>query len=121
LILVIEDEVAVRELTKSTLEGYGYRVVAAQNGVQGFDRFKEYKSEIRLLITDTDMPYMDGIGAIRAIKELAPDLPMIIASGSKRDTEQLRRSDIEHVKSLGKPYSLDQLLLAVDAAIRTRS
>jgi PAS domain S-box-containing protein len=117
LILVIEDEVAVRELTKTTLESYGYQVVAAQNGVQGIDRFKEYKNEIRLLLTDTDMPYMDGMEVIRAIKELKPDLPMILASGSKRDTDQLRRSGIEHVKSLGKPYSLDELLVAVGAAL----
>jgi two-component system, cell cycle sensor histidine kinase and response regulator CckA len=117
LILVIEDEEAMRELTKTTLESYGYRVVTAQDGVQGIDRFKDHKDEIKLLVTDTDMPYLDGMGAIRAIKELKPDLPVIIASGSKRDTEQLRQLDIAQLKNLGKPYSLDQLLIAVDAAL----
>jgi hypothetical protein len=118
LILVIDDEEAVRELTKTMLETYGYRVVTSQDGVQGIDRFKEYQNEIRLLLTDTEMPYLDGMGAIRAIKELKPDIPVIIASGSKGDTEQLRRTDIKHLRTLAKPYRLDQLLLAVGAAIR---
>jgi two-component system, cell cycle sensor histidine kinase and response regulator CckA len=121
LILVIEDEEAVRELTKTTLESYGYRVVTARNGVQGIDRFKEYKDEIRLLVTDTDMPHMEGMGAIRAIKELRPELPVIIASGSKGDTEQLRRIEMKHLRNLGKPYSLDQLLMAVGAALQPLS
>ncbi len=115
LILLIDDEEAVRELTKTMLETYGYRVVTAQNGFQGIDRFKQYKNDIRLLVTDTDMPYVDGMGAIRAIRKLNPEIPVIIASGSDRDTEHLRRIDIGHLKTLAKPYGLDQLLIAVGA------
>jgi hypothetical protein len=118
LILVIDDEEAVRELTKTLLESYGYRVVMAQDGVQGIDRFKEYQHEIRLLVTDTDMPYMDGMGAIRAIQELNPDLPVIVVSGTKRDTEQVRRADVKRLRNLGKPYGVDQLLLIVEAALK---
>jgi two-component system, cell cycle sensor histidine kinase and response regulator CckA len=118
LILVIEDEEAVREMTKTMLESCGYRVVTARNGVEGIDRFKEYKSEIRLLVTDTDMPYMGGMAAIRAIKELKPDMPVIVATGSRSDSEQLRSIDLEHLRTLEKPYSLGQLLSAVGAAIQ---
>jgi two-component system, cell cycle sensor histidine kinase and response regulator CckA len=117
LILVIEDEEAVLELTKTALESYGYRVVTAQNGVQGVDRFEEYKNEIRLLVTDSDMPYLDGMGVIQIVKESRPDLPVIIASGAKSDTQQLRRIETEGLKRLGKPYSLDQLLMAVGTAM----
>jgi two-component system, cell cycle sensor histidine kinase and response regulator CckA len=114
LILVIDDEESVRELTKTTLESYGYRVVTAQNGLQGIARFKENPNDIKLIATDTDMPYVDGLGAIRAIKELKPDIPVIIASGgSKSDTDEIRKVDSAHVKNLAKPYSLDQLLVAV--------
>jgi signal transduction histidine kinase len=118
LILVIEDEEAVCELTKTTLENYGYRVVTAKNGVQGISRFEEHKHEIRVLVTDTDMPYMDGTGAIDAIKKIKPDLPVIIASGSKRDTEQMHRAETENMTNLGKPFSVEQLLLAVGMAIQ---
>lgn len=116
LILVIEDEMAVSELTKTILEAYGYRVITAQNGIQGISLFEEHRNEIKVLVTDTDMPYIDGMGAIQAIKELKPDIPVIIASGSKRDTEQMRKIDAKQVTSLGKPFSAEQLLIAVAMA-----
>jgi CheY-like chemotaxis protein len=117
LILVIDDESAVREVTKTMLETYGYRVILAQDGLQGIERFKEAQGEIRLLITDTDMPYLDGISAICAIKEVNPTLPVILASASKHDTDQLRRADIKCLKRLEKPFRLDQLLVAIEALL----
>lgn len=117
LILVIDDEETVRELTKTTLESYGYRVVTAQNGLQGVARFRETPDEIKLLVTDTDMPHMDGMTAIRAIREIKPDLPCIIASGYNPDLDQDDKNDSILLKSLEKPYSLDQLLVAVDKGL----
>ena len=117
LILVIDDEEALLGLTKNILQSSGYRVVTAQNGLQGVARFGENQDEIKLVITDSDMPEMDGMGVIRAIRELKPDLPIIIASGSEGDKEELQRIDPIHLKILGKPYSIDQLLMAVDMAL----
>jgi PAS domain S-box-containing protein len=119
LILVIDDEEAVCELIKTTLENYGYRVVTAQNGMQGLARFEEHKDSIRVLVTDTDMPYMDGLKTVDAIKELKPDIPVIISSGSKRETDQTRKNGAEHPTNLGKPFTVDQLLIAVGLAVRT--
>ncbi len=118
LILVIEDEEAVCELTKTTLESYGYRVLTAQNGVQGLSLFEHHQHELRALITDTDMPYMDGIGVVHSIKRLKPDLPVIIASGSNRDTEQMEKMEAQHLTNLGKPFSAEQLLIAVGMVIQ---
>jgi two-component system cell cycle sensor histidine kinase/response regulator CckA len=118
LILIIEDEEAVCELTKTTLENYGYRVVTAHNGIEGISRFEEHKREIRVLVTDTDMPYMDGMGAIHAIKEMKPDLPVIIASGSRRDPALTQKVDMDSLTNLGKPFSAAQLLMAVGMAVQ---
>jgi two-component system cell cycle sensor histidine kinase/response regulator CckA len=118
LILVIEDEEAVCELTKTTLESYGYRVLTAQNGVQGLSLFEHHQQELRALITDTDMPYMDGMGVVQSIKRLKPDLPVIIASGSNRDTEQMEKMESQHLTNLGKPFSAEQLLIAVGMVIQ---
>ena len=92
----------------------GYRVVTAQNGLQGIARFRESQNEIKLLVTDTDMPFLDGMGAIRAIRELNPAIPAIIASGYKVEAGDSQQPDPVQLKSLEKPYSLDQLLMAVD-------
>jgi hypothetical protein len=118
LILLIDDEETLLELTKTMLENFGYKVITAQNGLQGITRFKDYQDEVKLLITDSDMPYMDGMGVIHAIKDLKPDIPMIIASGTKHNTAELRKTDCLHLKSLGKPYRLDQLLIAVNTGLR---
>jgi PAS domain S-box-containing protein len=117
LILVMDDEEAVRELTKAALESYGYTVVTAENGVHGIACFEAYKDKIRAVVSDTDMPVMDGMTAIRAIKKIRPDVPIILASGGKRDTEEWQRIDSEHLSRLGKPYNLEQLLFAIATVI----
>jgi len=115
-ILVIDDEETVQELTKTTLESYGYHVVTAQNGLQGIARFRENKDDIKLLITDRDMPHMDGAGVVRAIWEMNPRIPVIMASGTKGGPDDIRGAKAK-LESLEKPYSLDQLLVAVASGL----
>jgi two-component system, cell cycle sensor histidine kinase and response regulator CckA len=119
LILVMDDEDAVRELMKTTLEGYGYRVVTALNGLHGIARFEELKNEIRLIVTDSDMPYMDGLSAICSMQQLRPDVPAIIASGAKHDPKQLERMNPRNIANLGKPFSVKELLASVARLIGT--
>jgi signal transduction histidine kinase len=120
LILLIEDEEAVRELTKTSLENFGYRVVAASNGVQGLARFAENRDRVRVVVTDTEMPEMRGLEAVRAMKEQRPELPVIIASGSEHSAEESRWIETERMTHLGKPYGLRQLLVGVATAIRAQ-
>jgi two-component system, cell cycle sensor histidine kinase and response regulator CckA len=118
LVLVIDDEEAVCELVKMTLESYGYRAITAKNGVQGVALFKEYKEEVRLVVSDTDMPLMGGLAMISAMKSLKPDLPVILASGSRQDTDLQRRNASKDATNLTKPYTLEQLLVAVDTVLK---
>jgi PAS domain S-box-containing protein len=117
MILVMDDEDGVRQLAKTTLEKYGYRVVTAMNGMQGMTCFEEHKHEIAVLVSDTDMPLLDGIATIRAIQQLKPDLPIILASGGKNDTTQFQRVDATHLTTLGKPFTVEQLLNGVAKAM----
>jgi two-component system cell cycle sensor histidine kinase/response regulator CckA len=117
LILVVDDEQSVLELVKTTLQNYGYRVLTATNGLEAIACFESHKHEIRLLLTDTDMPFLDGVGAISAIKRIEPTIPIIIASGSKQNTEHLRRIEpTQHIR-LNKPYGMEQLLDGVARAL----
>lgn len=113
MIMVMDDEQAVRELTKSMLENYGYRVVTAPNGFLGITCFEQHQNEIKVVVSDTDMPFVDGFTAIRSIRKLKPDVWIIIASGGKRNPEQMRDIDTKHLTILNKPYSAEQLLTAV--------
>ncbi len=118
LIIVVEDEEAARELMKTTLENFGYRVLTAQNGVQAISRFEQQRDEIKVLVTDTDMPFMDGTQVIQAIKTMKPDLPVIVASGSRAASTASEKSGAESMVSLGKPFSAEQLIIAVGFAVQ---
>ena len=113
LILLMDDEATVRQLTQTTLQNYGYRVVTAKSGLDGMTVFEEYKDEIKVLVSDTDMPVLDGIAAIRAIQKLKSEIPVIITSGAERDKDQLKRIDTTHLTILEKPYTVEQILNAV--------
>jgi PAS domain S-box-containing protein len=117
MIMVMDDEQAVREITKTTLESCGYRVVTAANGLLGITCFGEYKDDIKVVVSDTDMPYMDGLIAIHAIQKMKPDVHVIIASGGKPESEPLENIDASRVVRLNKPFTVDRLLTMVAEAI----
>src|SRR6185295_15629238 len=60
LILVVDDEAAVREIAKITLESHGYRVIEAVDGDQAVKMYDKQKQDIRLVISDMEMPVMNG-------------------------------------------------------------
>ncbi|MDP9259220.1 MAG: response regulator [Actinomycetota bacterium] len=90
-LLVVEDSFMVRELQRSILEAAGYRVVTAKHGVEALEQLAAH-SEIDLVVTDVDMPEMDGLAlteAIRASAEWAA-LPIIVVSSRHSDEDRRR-------------------------------
>ena len=77
LILVVDDETAICSLLRRTLERQNYRVVTANDGREGLERFRDHRAEIRLVITDLMMPVMDGTELIRSLRALEPNLAII--------------------------------------------
>jgi CheY-like chemotaxis protein len=82
LILVVDDEELVCELTAQTLIGHGYRVVTARDGADAIAVFVPRATEVRLLLTDLDMPVLGGAALARALRRLQPDLRIIAMSGA---------------------------------------
>jgi two-component system cell cycle sensor histidine kinase/response regulator CckA len=118
LILLVDDEEAVNNLAKTTLENYGYRVLSASNGLEAIAFFEQHKMDVKLVITDSEMPFLDGLSALRTIRELAPDLPALVASGTKDSTDRIHRAELGRVRTLSKPYDVTNLLVAVSKALR---
>lgn len=104
-ILLVDDEEAVRTITQTTLEVFGYSVVAVSDGVDAVAKYAQMKAEIDLVITDMMMPYMDGPSTIKALRRISPSVKIIGVSG----LEQESRNDI-HVPMIYKPFSADKLL-----------
>jgi two-component system, cell cycle sensor histidine kinase and response regulator CckA len=73
LILVVDDEAAIREITKSSLESYNYRVLTAGDGVEAVSIYAEQVQEISVVLLDMMMPAMDGAIAIHRLQKINPD------------------------------------------------
>jgi len=110
LILVIDDETGVREITRSTLEAYGYKVLTARDGAEGAALFAQHKDEIKVVLTDLMMPYMDGPATIHALQKLNPQVAIIVSSGLKADPQTAEAESAGVKIFLPKPYTADALL-----------
>lgn len=121
LILVIDDEAAIREMTRTTLEACGYRALAADNGATALSLFADHRHEVRLIITDLMMPIMDGATTIRALRKMNPDVPIIATCGlvASANTAELNTFGIETL--LEKPYNAETLLTAIAHSLHQRA
>jgi two-component system chemotaxis sensor kinase CheA len=90
-LLVVEDSFMVRELQRSILEAAGYRVVTAKHGLEALEVLGAH-SEIDLVVTDVDMPEMDGLTLVEAIRASSewPSLPIIVVSSRHSDEDRRR-------------------------------
>lgn len=118
LILVVDDEENIREITKSTLEKFGYRVLAAMDGNNGVDVYLQHKDEIAAVITDIAMPYLDGPGMIRAIKEIDPAVKVIAMSGLMNPDQTARLDTLDIRNVLSKPFTGEKLLTMLAESLR---
>lgn len=110
LILVVDDEAAICEITKTTLESYNYRVLTARDGMEAIALFAEYKEEIHAVVMDIMMPAMDGLVAIPLLRRINPTVSFIAMSGlnSKEMVAQVERLGFQAF--LSKPFTSRELL-----------
>lgn len=116
-ILVVDDEDAVRKMTRRTLEAHGYHVVTATDGADALATYGRMATEINLVLTDVMMPVMDGRAVIRALREVDPSLPIIAASGLVEPGELESTNELGATHFLHKPYTSQALLEAVHEAL----
>ncbi|HLZ53377.1 MAG TPA: PAS domain S-box protein, partial [Verrucomicrobiae bacterium] len=111
-ILIVDDEEAILAIMRSTLENYGYQVLTAGSGLEAIARFTRNSDAVHLIITDLAMPFMDGRAAIQALRKIRSDVKIIVASGSEKEVEDLRK-DIQTDAFIPKPFTNEVLLKAV--------
>ena len=108
-ILIAEDEEDVREITKIVLEGHGYKVIEAVDGVDAVDKFKENMDKIHLLLFDVIMPNKNGKEAYKAIKEMRPDIKALFMSGYSEDIVSKKDMPGKGFNLIRKPVSPAEL------------
>ncbi|MEP2774864.1 MAG: PAS domain-containing protein [Luteolibacter sp.] len=110
LVLVIEDEILVRQITRDTLEAFGYRVLLAVDGADAVSVYASHKDEIAVVLTDMMMPVMDGPATIQVLQRMNPEVRIIATSGLS-STDHIGEVTQLGVKSfLAKPYTAEKLL-----------
>ena len=117
LVLIVDDEEGVRNAARTALETFGYQVLLAIDGVEGLGVFAQNSDRVALLLVDLMMPVMSGRTFIRAVRRIAPNVPVVASTGL------VERTQLEELKALGvstvlnKPYRADTLLRTIHAAL----
>jgi CheY-like chemotaxis protein len=113
LVLVVDDEEAIREITKGTLETFGYKVLTASDGTEAVALYAAHKQDVRVVLTDMMMPFMDGPATIRALQKLDPQVKIIAASGLAANEKAAEAASAGVKTFLPKPYTAEKLLTAL--------
>jgi two-component system, cell cycle sensor histidine kinase and response regulator CckA len=117
LILVVEDETYIQEITKASLESQNYRTLIASDGIEAIALYAQQMNEISVVLMDMMLPLMDGITAIRTLKKINPNVNIIATSGliSNRKLADISSTGVKHF--LPKPYTIKELLLNLQQSL----
>lgn len=119
LILVVDDEESIREITRGTLETFGYTVLTASDGTEALALYADHKNEIAVVLTDMVMPFMDGPATIRALQRMNPTVRIIAASGLGTG-HHAGEGALEGVSVfLNKPYTAEKLLKTLATVLQS--
>jgi CheY-like chemotaxis protein len=116
LVLVVDDEVGIRSLLQHALEDLGYTVLTAEHGAQALELFERSSDEIILALIDVVMPVLDGPETAQRIRQLDPEVPILITSGIADDDALRRFGDVRISGFVPKPFAPEQLAQAIAVA-----
>jgi two-component system cell cycle sensor histidine kinase/response regulator CckA len=109
-VLVIDDEESVREVARKSLESAGYRVLAAQNGIEGAETFRAEQESIVAIVVDVSMPRMDGEETVATIRSVDPTVPVLLTSGYTEQDARERFAGIVVSGFIQKPFRARDLV-----------
>jgi DNA-binding NtrC family response regulator len=117
MVLVADDEVIVRQATKNMLERHGYLVVLADNGREAVDLFRILEDKVSVVLLDMTMPVMSGEDAFRELKQIRPDVRVVLTSGYN-EVEAVRRFTGKGLAGfIQKPFSSARLVEKIRTVI----
>jgi PAS domain S-box-containing protein len=110
LVLVVDDESSVREALRQVLEKHGYRVVAAGDGRDALAAFAQHREAVRVVLTDVMMPTMNGAALARRLRELSPQVRIIVTTGLVDAETQRELADLGITELVRKPFDVREVL-----------
>jgi signal transduction histidine kinase/CheY-like chemotaxis protein len=116
-ILLIEDDAAVRQVTRSMLEEFGYTVLEAANGIEAQTMFQRHRDQVQLILCDLIMPRMNGRETHAAIKKIKDDIKVIFMSGYTSDIIAGKGIADPGIQLLQKPLNPSTLLKKIRSVL----
>ncbi|MGV3661995.1 MAG: PAS domain S-box protein [Prosthecobacter sp.] len=117
LVLVVDDEESVRQITCQTLEAFGYRALMAADGGEAIATYARRQDEIDIILTDMMMPLMDGPATIHVLKRMNPAARIIAASGLNANNMAAKATQAGADNFLLKPFTAETLLTTLHGAL----
>jgi CheY-like chemotaxis protein len=109
-VLCVDDNASLVALIKMGLESHGFEVVTAKHGLDALKRFKKHAGELEAIVTDSEMPEMNGLEFVRSLRKQEFKGRIVVMSGN------LKPSDVEAFSAQGvsdfvhKPFKIDRLV-----------
>ncbi len=119
VLLVVDDDPAVRDISRKTLTRKGYVVETAEDGQRAIELFDRCGGAVEAVLLDLTMPRMDGARTLNALRERAPDLPVLMTTGFSREEAQRALGPLRIDAFLPKPWGPRELLAAVRELLRS--
>ena len=108
-ILLIDDEEIVINISEMMLKKLGYRVLKAHSGYEGLQLFEENKSKIDLIISDFEMPKMNGKEVMDKLRKIDPQIKVMLSSGALTDADEKEVMNEGFNGFIKKPYNMNTL------------
>ena len=108
-ILLADDDAAVRDLVRRALSADGHTVHVTQDGLEAFDCLGTNLASIDVLVTDVDMPQLDGISLAEKALHMKPAIAVVLMSGFSDQLERAGRLRVRKLLSVSKPFTLEQI------------
>jgi PAS domain S-box-containing protein len=116
-VLVVDDEESVRDIARCMLERWGFRVILANDGIEGVEKFREHQGEIDIVLLDLTMPRLGGCGAFEEMRKISPDACVLIMSGFDESAETQRLVGSGHAGFVQKPFTAQVLMTNISTIL----
>ncbi len=117
LILIVDDEAAIQEITKSSLEAHNYKTLIASDGIEAIAVYAKNMDKISAVLIDIMLPSLDGLTAIRTLKKINPQVKVVASSGLMSDGKLSAVTETGVNTFLSKPYTVKELLLSLQKVL----
>ena len=121
LILIVDDEEAVRSVTKRILESNGYRTLIATQGTEAVACYVEKGYEISVVLTDLHMPDMDGVEAIAVLRQINPNVKIIVVTGAGSALGAPSAREMGVQAYIKKPFDVAHLLVTLQNVLQAQT